>query len=318
MAERLRQAAADRCMGVQLPPPAPVVNPRSAGGIFDVLWDCRKMGYSESSLYCWGKRLRHLARHCDLDVPESVKAYIAGKRCSVAYKEQLVNAYEHYVRFHGLIWIRPLYKRRSRLPNIPTTEQVNNLIAFCGKKYQAILTLAKYGLRPVEIENLRVKDFDFNRATVNVATAKGGKARTIQLTMKDMMRIEIFLEPYRNDLDKKPFPKARQITDCFCKIKRRYTKETGDNSYLKIRLYDFRHYYATMLYHKTKDILYVKEQLGHRRLENTLVYTHLVDFHDDEWVSAVARTVEKARELVEAGFEYVCDVDGAKLFRKRK
>ncbi|RLI45064.1 site-specific integrase, partial [Candidatus Bathyarchaeota archaeon] len=58
--------------------------------------------------------------------------------------------------------------------------------------------------------------------------------------------------------------------------------------------------------------------LGHRRLENTLVYTHLVDFHDDEWVSAVARTVEKARELVEAGFEYVCDVDGAKLFRKRK
>jgi hypothetical protein len=32
----------------------------------------------------------------------------------------------------------------------------------------------------------------------------------------------------------------------------------------------------------------------------------------------VARTVEEAKALVEVGFEYVCDVEGAKLFRKRK
>ncbi|MEM3673570.1 MAG: hypothetical protein QW468_05040 [Candidatus Bathyarchaeia archaeon] len=30
------------------------------------------------------------------------------------------------------------------------------------------------------------------------------------------------------------------------------------------------------------------------------------------------KTVEQTAELIEAGFEYVCEIDGVKLFRKRK
>ena len=73
-----------------------------------------------------------------------------------------------------------------------------------------------------------------------------------------------------------------------------------------------------MLYNKTKDILYVKEQLGHRRLENTLIYTHLIDFKDEEYVCRVAKTVKEASDLIEAGFDYVCDMEDAKLLRKPK
>lgn len=74
-----------------------------------------------------------------------------------------------------------------------------------------------------------------------------------------------------------------------------------------------------MLYHRTKDILYVKEQLGHRRLENTLVYTHLVNFGSDEYVCKVAKTSEDARALVEGGFDCVAtSPDGYMLFRKLK
>lgn len=32
----------------------------------------------------------------------------------------------------------------------------------------------------------------------------------------------------------------------------------------------------------------------------------------------MARTVEETFGLVESGFEYVCEIDGAKIFRKRK
>jgi dihydropteroate synthase len=50
-----------------------------------------------------------------------------------------------------------------------------------------------------------------------------------------------------------------------------------------------------------------------------MIYTQLLDFEvEDEWHSATAKTVEEAKELIEAGFEYVCDIDGIKLFRKRK
>jgi len=73
-----------------------------------------------------------------------------------------------------------------------------------------------------------------------------------------------------------------------------------------------------MEYHKTKDILHVMKLLGHKNIKNTLVYTQLIEFKDDEYVCKVAKNVEEAKPLVEAGFEYVCDFDDAKLFRKRK
>jgi hypothetical protein len=43
-----------------------------------------------------------------------------------------------------------------------------------------------------------------------------------------------------------------------------------------------------------------------------------VDFEGDDYVCKVARTVEEAKALVEGGFDYVTDVDGMKLFKKRK
>jgi hypothetical protein len=58
--------------------------------------------------------------------------------------------------------------------------------------------------------------------------------------------------------------------------------------------------------------------LGHKRIENTLKYTHLVDAEEDEYVSRVARTTTDACKLIDAGFEYVCDIEEDKIFRKRK
>ena len=50
----------------------------------------------------------------------------------------------------------------------------------------------------------------------------------------------------------------------------------------------------------------------------TLIYTQLVNFQTDEYTSAVAKNVKKARELIEAGFEYVTEMNGVKIFRRMK
>ena len=60
------------------------------------------------------------------------------------------------------------------------------------------------------------------------------------------------------------------------------------------------------------------QRMGHRNLKNTLIYTHLVNFKSDEYTVRVAETIQEACKLVEAGFEYVTDMDGSKIFRKRK
>ncbi|MEM2202694.1 MAG: site-specific integrase, partial [Candidatus Bathyarchaeia archaeon] len=87
---------------------------------------------------------------------------------------------------------------------------------------------------------------------------------------------------------------------------------------LKITFVTLRHWKATMEYAKTRDILHVMKLLGHKNIQNTLVYTHLVNFNEEEYISRVAWTLEEAQKLVEAGFEYVCGIEGARLFRKRK
>jgi hypothetical protein len=73
-----------------------------------------------------------------------------------------------------------------------------------------------------------------------------------------------------------------------------------------------------MEYHKTRDILHVMRLLGHKSIKNTLIYTQLVAFEDDEFVCKVANTIQDAAGLIENGFEFICEFDGAKLFRKRK
>ncbi|MHC3130005.1 MAG: site-specific integrase [Candidatus Bathyarchaeota archaeon] len=87
----------------------------------------------------------------------------------------------------------------------------------------------------------------------------------------------------------------------------------------QIRLYDFRHYYATMLYHKTKDLLHVKARLGHKDLRTTLRYTQLLEtLEDDEYHCKTATNIKEATQLIETGFEYVAEKDEIALFRKRK
>jgi site-specific recombinase XerD len=76
-----------------------------------------------------------------------------------------------------------------------------------------------------------------------------------------------------------------------------------------------------MEYAKTKDILHVKELLGHKNIGNTLKYIHLANALTQlsgEYAGKVATTVNEACALIEQGFEYVCEMDGKKIFRKRK
>jgi hypothetical protein len=73
-----------------------------------------------------------------------------------------------------------------------------------------------------------------------------------------------------------------------------------------------------MEYRKTRDILHVKEILGHKSLNNTMLYTQLISFKDDDFTAAVAHSEEEACKLIEAGFEYVCEFSQNKIFRKRK
>jgi len=114
------------------------------------------------------------------------------------------------------------------------------------------------------------------------------------------------------------FPSAKRIGSLYYVQRKRIAHKLNNPRLESVSLHTLRHWHATMLYHKTRDILLVQKRLGHRNIQSTLLYTQLITFEGDDFHSATAETVNDVKQLVEAGFEYVCDVEGVKVFRKWK
>ena len=55
-----------------------------------------------------------------------------------------------------------------------------------------------------------------------------------------------------------------------------------------------------------------------RRVENTMKYIGMIHFKDDEFEVTSATTVEEAKQILSAGFDYVTEKNGIMLFRKPK
>jgi hypothetical protein len=61
------------------------------------------------------------------------------------------------------------------------------------------------------------------------------------------------------------------------------------------------------------------ELLGRKNIQNTLIYTQLVEFKEGyEFYTAVAKTTQEAQKRIESGFEYIVTTpEGLMIFKKR-
>ena len=288
--------------------------------IFKTLWTLKKNGQSEDTLKAKGHRLRFLAKHVNLDDPEAVKGYIVTQsRWSNAYKQGVAYAYNSYAKANGLQWTLPRFRIEDKLPRIPTEERINQVIVRARGKYVLVFSILRdTGMRPIELERTRTRDIDLERGTITVRTAKGGIGRVVQVRRRTLALLKEYLGKHNFGLNDQPFPKRRKMTGRWVRLRNTVAEKLMDPAFRTIRLYDLRHFAATMMYHKTRDILYTQRMLGHRNLKSTLRYVQLIGFEEDDYTSAVARTLKEARQLIEAGFEYVTEVEGARVFRKRK
>jgi len=288
--------------------------------IFNTLWELKKRGYSDITLKVKGERLRYLARHVNLDDPEAVKGYIANQaNWSNAYKQGVAYAYNSYAEVNGLRWSLPHFRVEDRLPKIPTEEKINQIIVRARGKYVLVFSVLRdTGMRPIELERAKVRDIDLDTGIITVRTAKGGLGRSLKVKPQTLAMMKEYLGKHSFGLNDQPFPRRKKMTGRWVRLRNTVAEKLKDASFRAIRLYDLRHLFGTMTYHRNRDIIYTQRKLGHRNLKNTMRYVQLINFQEDEFTSAVANTLQQACQLIESGFEYVTEVDGAKLFRKRK
>ena len=285
------------------------------------LW-MRKQGYRHSTVKYCIQALKSIARHANLLQPESAKAYLAYAEMSESRKAKLTEDLARYYAYKHLAFDKPNYRRIGKLPFVPLEVEVDQLISGVGRKTATFLQLIKEtGVRAGEAWNLRWVDLDPEQRTVNISPEKNSNPRQLRISVRLVSMLNALPKRYKlvfRNPDVDPLMSMEVFRRLFAGQRWRVAQKLQNPRIEQITFKTLRHFKATMEYHRTKDILHVMQLLGHKNIRNTLVYTHLVNFENDEFLCKVANTVEEARQLVENGFEYVTDVEAVKLFRKRK
>jgi integrase len=240
-------------------------------------------------------------------------------------KDIVVNAYRDYLNSIGLTQIQlPEYRVEDKLPFIPLESEIDSIVSSVRLKMSSFLRIAKEtASRPIEIWRLKWLDLDLSTRTVNISPAKYSNARKLKIS-EQTLNMLLFLRrknQYIFSINGRFEEELEHFARNYQKARNRIADKLQNPRLRQISLRTFRHWKATMLYHQTKDIIYVKEFLGHKNIKNTLKYVHLsnaLSTSEDQYICKVAKDIHEATELIELGYEYVTEMGSVKIFRKRK
>jgi integrase len=293
------------------------------GKIIEYAWWLKKDGKSDSTIKGRTKILQILAkRGANLYDPESIKDAIAKQPWSNGRKNNACDAYSSFLRMVGGTWKPPVYQTVRKLPFIPKETEIDQLIAGCSNRMATFLrTLKETGARCGEVWRLKWDDIDFESKVVNITPEKNSNPRVIHISDKLLEMLKQLPKNYREYVFSRPSMRVDNHAVTFQQQRKRIANKIGNPRILKIHFHTLRHFKGTMLYHKTKDLLYVMQALGHKNIKNTLLYIQLEEalFQGEiDYISKVAKTPGEICALIEAGFEYVTEFESLKFFRKRK
>jgi integrase/recombinase XerD len=172
---------------------------------------------------------------------------------------------------------RITYARTPRkLPTILSADEVVRFLeAVPSLKARTALTTAyAAGLRASEAVSLRVCDIDSQRMVIQVRHGKGGKDRTVMLSLQLLSILRTYwrlahpsdwLFPGRGDK-----PMHVQVLHAAC---RSATQAAGLTK--KVSVHTLRHSFATHLLESGVDIRIIQVLLGHSNLSTTARYTQV-------------------------------------------
>ena len=266
------------------------------------------------------KFLQLINRKADLDNPKEVLLFISRHQVSNSTKEALSYAYRKYCKYYNIQAKIPFYPPDPKPVHVPTREKLKTIIANASETMVAKLTLSmETGIRPVELHNLKVKDVDTEQKLVYPTTAKHGASRTLKMStaLSTMIQEHIAKNNLKSN-DQLFKGTAAKYGKNFRRLRNKLADKLHDQTIKTIRLYDIRHYFCTKKCYEIQNPWIVMNLMGHKRLETTQIYMHMLNLEEGEWICQGAETKEQAMKLIEAGFQYVTTIEGIQLFKKRK
>lgn len=174
-----------------------------------------------------------------------------------------------------------LEARRNEFLELDEIEAYLNACA--PQFYPAAFAMLHTGMRSGEVKALEWSDIDFEQRTIHIKKDKAGKGRTVFMTepLTQMLKSlkssgqtgRVFLN--RDGNPYKDFRSAHK----HAMLRSGLADKRETQGKPPLNVHDLRHTAGTWLAASSKDLLVVKEFLGHRDMSTTLRYSHLIEDH---------------------------------------
>ena len=175
------------------------------------------------------------------------------------------------------------------MPNIKTIkyltqDELKNLLKVIDyKRDKAIFLLAyRHGLRASEIGVLRVEDVDLNRGRIRINRLKHSQGGEYPMEPDEIRILKAWLKERRDSNylfpSRRGVPISRRTLDYMMKA---YGEKAGipeDKRHFHV----LKHSIATHLLDAGADIRFVQDWIGHKNIQNTVVYAQITNRARDE------------------------------------
>jgi integrase len=185
--------------------------------------DQRLNGKAEETISRRMQQLYQVGELTDLNNPEAVKTWLNGinpnkgqKYCKweTTTKIKFCDTYTAFLTFQDKKWKAPKYVLNRKLPFIPTEQEIDLLIAGCGKTTATVLqTLKETGIRIGELCNLKWIDLNIESKTLNITPEKGSNPRVLPISEKLIGLLNKLSKQHSPNIFQ---PKKHMLREYFC------------------------------------------------------------------------------------------------------
>lgn len=245
-------------------------------------------GQSPSTLKNYGRSLAQMALHFEQDpttvdeeeVQEYLYSLVKAKKFSESYFKFAVYALRYAYKTVGIeqrLTELPEIRRQNKLPVVLSKQECRELFAAPKLLKHRVLLAFVYstGLRMNEARKLLLSDIDAHRMQVRVRQGKGMKDRYVVLSPLVLNGLRKYFRACRpvkflfnGQTPGEPLG-SRSIQWMLGSALRKTRIKK------QVTMHTLRHSFATHLLEDGVDLVTIKEQLGHARIETTMRYLHI-------------------------------------------
>jgi integrase len=221
----------------------------------------------------------------DLDSPNAVSRIMVEAPWK-GQARQIRSAYNHYRKVNDIkAELDIKIDRRRPLPILTPENTLQASLAIPMQLRWTAYFRLRYetGPRPSEPFYMRVQDINFDRQLVRYKTLKGsGDTQERELPISplccELLKTLTAGKAPTDYVFTKPFIPWKHVDykdaqDVMTRV-RKQLSQAGYNV-RGLNLYVYRHAFATRQYAATRDLVLVQRSLGHRHIEDTMIYIHL-------------------------------------------